>query len=138
MQSANTLVLISAALVGLLGAAHLLITLRGPKLLPRDPSLKPAMERVSPKITRQTTMWRAWMGFNFSHSMGALLFGLVYGYLALFQGALLFQTVFLQALGLVTLVSYVALARLYWFVTPLIGTSLALLCYLAGMGLAHA
>ena len=136
MPATNLLVLISAVLVGLLGTGHLLITLRGPKLLPRDPSLKPAMERVSPTITRQTTMWRAWMGFNFSHSMGALLFGLVYSYLALLQGELLFQSVFLQALGLVTLVSYVVLARLYWFITPLIGTSISLLCYVTGLVLA--
>ena len=136
MPATNLLVLISAVLVGLLGTGHLLITLRGPKLLPRDPSLKPAMERVSPTITRQTTMWRAWMGFNFSHSMGALLFGLVYGYLALLQGELFFQSVFLQALGLVTLVSYVVLARLYWFITPLIGTSISLLCYVTGLVLA--
>src|SRR5438046_6957052 len=28
-------------------------------------------------------MWRAWVGFNASHSMGAMLFGLVFAFLAL-------------------------------------------------------
>ncbi len=28
------------------------------------------MQQVSPVITRQTTMWKAWVGFNASHSYG--------------------------------------------------------------------
>ena len=27
---------------------------------------------------------KAWIGFNISHSLGALLFGVIYGYLAVF------------------------------------------------------
>jgi hypothetical protein len=46
-------------------------------------------------LTRQTTMWRAWIGFNASHSMGAVFFGLVYGYLALLHVELLFRSPFL-------------------------------------------
>ena len=33
--------------------------------------------------TKETTMWRCWVGFNASHSMGLILFGLAFGYLAL-------------------------------------------------------
>jgi hypothetical protein len=129
---------ISAVIPGLLGLGHLILTFVGPKLLPRDRSLRAAMEAVSPVITRQTTIWRAWIGFNVSHSMGAMLFGLVYGYLALAHTDLLFGSVFLQALGLVTLSAYVVLAKLYWFVTPLLGTSVALGCYVLSLALAWA
>jgi hypothetical protein len=127
------LVAVSAAIVGLLGAGHLVLTFWGPKLLPRDRSLRGAMERTELVITKQTTVWRAWIGFNASHSMGALLFGLVYSYLAVAHDELLFQSFFLQAVGLSMLITYVVLAKLYWFITPFLGTSVALACFLAGV-----
>ena len=134
-MAASILILISATIIGLLGTAHLILTYRGPKLLPREPSVKESMERVHPRITSQTTMWRAWLGFNASHSLGAMLFGAVYGYLALQQPALLFGSTFLQVLGLLVLVAYVLMARAYWFRTPLAGTSLALACYVVALAL---
>ncbi len=48
-------------------------------------------------------MWRCWMGFNASHSMGLILFGLIYGYLALAHDQLLFRSPFLLLVGLVML-----------------------------------
>jgi hypothetical protein len=127
------LIAISATIVGSLGVAHLVLTYRGPKLLPRDRELRTSMESTHPVITRQTTMWRAWIGFNVSHSMGAILFGLVYGYMALAHGPLLFGSMFLQAVGLATLVAYVVLAKAYWFLTPLVGTLTSLGCFIAGI-----
>jgi hypothetical protein len=35
-------------------------------------------------------MWKAWIGFNASHSFGLILFGTVYAYLALAHGSFLF------------------------------------------------
>ncbi len=122
-----------AAIVGTLGTAHLVLTFWGPKLLPRDRSVREAMEGCSLVITDQTTYWRAWIGFNASHSLGAILFAAVYGYLALFHVEFLQQSRFLLGLGVATLLSYVALAQRYWFITPLIGTSSALALFLAGI-----
>lgn len=51
-------------------------------------------------------MWKAWVGFNASHALGAILFGLVYGYLALLHLAFLFQSWFLLAVGFALLVGY--------------------------------
>lgn len=130
------LVTASAAIVGALGCAHLLLTYFGPRLLPRDRQLIAAMDRVSPVLTRQTTIWRCWIGFNVSHSLGAILFGLVYGYLALELPAVLFGSRFLLAVGGATLAAYVLLAIRYWFVTPLVGTALALACFVAAVALA--
>jgi hypothetical protein len=53
------------------------------------------MSATAPVISRETTMWKAWIGFNASHSLGAILFGLVYGYLALAHPAFLFPIPFL-------------------------------------------
>ena len=133
---ASLLVAAGAGILGLLGTAHLVITFFGPKLLPRDPSLVERMQLVSPVITKQTTMWKAWIGFNASHSMGAMLFGLSYGYLALAHGDLFFSSIFLQLLGLAMAAGFVVLAKLYWFVTPLVGSTLSLVLYVAGLALA--
>lgn len=123
---------LSAAVVLLLGLVHLLYTFRGPKLHPRDPDLIARMMAVSPVITRQTTMWRAWIGFNASHSFGAILFGALYGYLAIWHSAFLFQSWFLLALGFTLLLAYTVIARLYFFRTPFWGIVLAAALYLAG------
>lgn len=123
----------SAAVILLLGSAHLLFTFRGPAFLPRDRALKARMDEVVPVISRETTMWKAWVGFNASHSAGAILFGAVYGYLALLHPAFLFASHFLLALGALTLCGYLALARRYWFRTPFRGILLALVLYVAGL-----
>src|SRR5262245_17683262 len=91
---------LSAGILFALGLLHLVYTFRGPKLTPRDPALRARMSEVSPVITKETTMWRAWVGFNASHSMGAMLFGLIYGFLAVVHGSLLFQSPFLLGVGL--------------------------------------
>jgi len=126
---------VSAFVVLALGSLHLLYTFHGPKLLPRDPSLQSAMQAVSPQITRQTTMWRAWLGFNASHSTGAMLFGLVYGYLALWQSALLFSSWFLCAVGLIHLLGYVWIGSRYWFSVPFRGVLLAAALFATGVAL---
>ena len=36
-------------------------------------------------------MWRAWVGFNATHSLGLILFGALYGYLATRHSAWLFS-----------------------------------------------
>jgi hypothetical protein len=120
----------SALVVFMLGSVHLLYTFRGEKLRPRDAALEAQMKSVSPILTRQTTMWRAWIGFNASHSLGAIFFGLIYGYLALAQSQVLFHSHFLMLVGLALLLGYVALARAYWFSIPFRGILLSLGLYL--------
>jgi hypothetical protein len=62
------------------------------------------MSQIAPVLTKETTMWRCWVGFNVSHSMGLILFGLVFGFLALAHGQLLFHSAFLLVVGLAMLV----------------------------------
>jgi hypothetical protein len=125
------LTLASALIIGLLGTAHLVLTYSGPRLLPRERALRSSMEAVSPVISSHTTIWRCWIGFNASHSMGAMLFGLTYGYLALEPTRLLQSSAFLQVVGACTLAGYVVLAKRYWFNTPLLGATAALLLFVA-------
>lgn len=132
-MTGRILLIASAAIILALGLVHLVFTFRGTRLHPRDAALLARMQEVSPIISRETTMWKASIGFHASHSLGAILFGLVYGYLALVHPALLFGSTFLLALGAATLLGYTWLAKVYWFRIPLTGIALALVCYLAGL-----
>ena len=129
----SSLIVASAAVMLLLGVVHLLYTFRGPYLQPRDAELTARMMAVAPGISQETTMWRAWVGFNVSHTFGLLLFAAIYGYLAVRHSAFLFQSWFLLVAGLALLAGYAILARIYWFSAPLRGVGFAALLYLAGI-----
>jgi hypothetical protein len=131
--AAKLLMLASAGIIFLLGAMHLLYTFTGNLLTPRDPALQITMTQISPVISKQTTMWRAWIGFNATHSMALLLFGIVFGYLALAHAEILFASPFVLTVGAITLAAFALLSKLYFFRAPLIGVSLALACYVAAI-----
>jgi hypothetical protein len=122
----------SLVLLGL-GAAHLLLTFRGRKLYPRDEALIVALQSATPVLTRQTTMWRMWIGFNASHSFGGILFGLIYAYLALAADDFLFRSVYLQSVGLLVLGGYLFLGKRYWFSVPFRGIVLATALFSLGI-----
>lgn len=128
----------SAGIILTLGVIHLVYTFWGPKLAPRDPALQVSMSQISPVITKETTMWRAWVGFNASHSMGAILFGLIYGFLAIAHSQLLFRSPFLLIVGLAMLGGFFVLGKVYWFSVPFTGISISLACYVASIAASRA
>jgi hypothetical protein len=136
--AARILMVLSASIVLTLGVLHLVYTFWGPSLTPRDPALQISMSQISPVMTKETTMWRCWVGFNASHSMGLISFGLVFGYLALAHGQLLFQSPFLLVVGLAMLGGLVVLCKVYFFGAPLAGISISLACYVASIALSWA
>jgi hypothetical protein len=83
-------------------------------------------------------MWRAWIGFNASHSLGAILFGLIYGFLALVHSQLLFQSPFLLVVGLAMVGGFFVLGKVYWFSIPFIGIGISLACYVASIAMSRA
>jgi hypothetical protein len=134
---AKILMVLSASIIFSLGVIHLGYTFWGPNLTPRDPALQISMSQTSPVITNETTMWRCWRGFNASHSMGLILFGLVFGYLALAHSPLLFQSTFLLVVGLAMLGGFVVLSKVYFFSAPLAGISVSFACYVASIALSR-
>jgi hypothetical protein len=109
------LITASVAIMLLLASAHLYLTFFTRAFSPRDASLEAQLKTMTPILTRETTLWRSQIGFHASHSLGVMLFGVVYGYLALSQSALFFHSAFLLTLGAIVLISYLVLAKLYWF-----------------------
>ena len=120
----------------LLGALHAFYTWLDGKdprrLVPGDPETMAAMRSSPLRLSRgATTVWRAWTGFNYSHSLGLVWFGASCAVLAF--GVKLYPIPD-HALILPVLVgaTYTGLAIRYWFKIPAIGAGLATLLLLLG------
>ena len=72
------LIVVGAGIFGLLGTLHLIYTFWGTAFEARDPSVTDAMKSSSIKLTPDTSVWLAWVGFNASHSLGAMIFAGIY------------------------------------------------------------
>jgi|ERR1017187_810135 hypothetical protein len=120
-----------------LGAIHIIYTLmdiRVPrKLTPYDDSVRVSMQKSTLALTKQTTMWRAWVGFNISHGIGVLFFGLIYLTLALSDFTLLSKVTLLPYLAFAVSVSYLVLSVKYWFHIPAIGSGIGAACFLVSL-----
>jgi hypothetical protein len=130
---APLLIAASSAILLFLGAVHVVITCRGPSLTPRDRALGQLMQDVSPMISRETTMWNAWLGFNASHGLGVMLFGAPYLDLALRDGDVLRHERVLQGIGLAGTLTWGLLAFRHWLSVPQAGVSIAALLYVGGL-----
>ena len=130
---AIVLMLVSAAIFFVLGTLHLIYTFLGSKLTPRDPALQKRMGEVALILTKETTVWRCWVGFNASHSMAAMFYGLIYGFLAIAHSSLRFSSPYLLGVGLLMVGGFFALAKAYWFNIPFVGTGISLACYVASV-----
>jgi hypothetical protein len=74
-------------------------------------------------------VWRAWIGFNFSHSLGLLLVAAL-AIWAGFRIKMLPVGVIMPALTLIGC-AYEVLALLYWFRFPAIGVAVGTGCFAA-------
>jgi hypothetical protein len=74
-------------------------------------------------------MWRAWIGFNFSHSLGLLLVA-VLALWAGFRTKMLPVGIIMPALTLIGCV-YEVLGLFYWFRIPAIGVAVGTGCFAA-------
>lgn len=128
------LLVFGGVVFGVLGTLHVVYTLldlRNPRrLVPADPSVAQAMANSALRLSGgRTDMWRAWIGFNFSHSLGVLL---VAG-LAFWAGSR-FNTLPVGVIvPVLTLIGclYLVLALLYWFRIPAIGVAIGTSCFAA-------
>ena len=133
------LLVVGGSIFGTLGLLHAWFTFqdigRPRRLVPADPTLRDAMATSGVRLARGgTTMWRTWVGLNFSHSLGVLLFaacaialglGLTSGRVP--RGLLLLP----PAIGSI----YVFLGVRYWFRVPVAGTALGTLCFVVAWAL---
>ena len=58
------LIIVGASIFGILGLVHLIYTFYTNKFDARKSSVTDAMKKTSPVLTKETTIWDAWVGFN--------------------------------------------------------------------------
>jgi hypothetical protein len=124
---------VGAALFGLLGIVHGVLTLRDlhePRsFTPTDDNLRRAMAEAPLRLAPQTTIWNAWLGFNLSHSLGLVIFGTLLGGLALHDFDFVAESLFLRFSAVVVGLIYVVLAVRYWFRVPAVFAAAGTLCF---------
>ena len=123
------LLIIGAATFGVLGALHLYYTFFTNMFMTRDRKVAEAMKATSPLLTDRTTMWATWIGFNGSHSLGAIFIAIFYILLATTHMEVIRETKSFILLAVLIGASYLYLAIKYWFRIPLIGILIATICF---------
>ena len=126
---AKIFILIASSIFLILGITHLVYTFFTNKFLTRDGETNKRMNSTSPILTKETTVWKAWIGFNASHSIGAIFFGVINIYILQNFNVTLEDYPFFCILNISIVGFYLWLANKYWFRIPFWGILLTLFCY---------
>ena len=115
----------------ILGTIHLVYTFFTNKFSSKNRKVITEMKSSHPILTEETTIWKAWIGFNASHSVGVMFIGVINFYLAFEYFSTLQSDHFFFLFNILIISFYVWLAKMYWFKIPLLGTLIALICYIS-------
>ncbi len=74
---ANYLWILGSLIMLILGSIHLYYTFFTNKFFPIKNTLLGEMKEETIFLTKETTIWKAWIGFNASHSIGAIYIGII-------------------------------------------------------------
>jgi len=121
--------IIGSCIYIILAGIHLLYTFFTDKFSVRDRETEERMKKTYPVLTNKTTMWKAWIGFNGSHSTGGIFFGTVNLVFAACYFELLENSIGLLLLTCATSLFYLFLGFKYWFVIPRTGILIASVCF---------
>jgi len=134
---AQILLTVAGTIILLMGTGHFVLTLRDVRrptaFTPTDDAVRLAMQRAQLRFNRRINLWESWLGFNLSHSMGAMMFGGALLFAALVHPDAFLQSAFLRATALLIPVVYLAVALRFWFWGPALGISTVFLCILGAV-----
>jgi hypothetical protein len=113
------------SILGLLHAIYTICDIYWPRrLAPLDRALIDQMASAGVRLARgRTNMWDAWLGFNLSHALGALVFGLVCIGAGVFARRLGLPKATLLIPVLVGVI-YFLLAIRFWFRVPAVAIAI--------------
>jgi hypothetical protein len=113
------------SILGLLHAVFTICDIYRPKYFaPLNPALIDQMALTGVRLARgRMNMWDAWLGFNISHGLGAVIFGLVCVGAGIFARTLALPRATLLIPVLVGVI-YLLLALRFWFRLPAIGIAI--------------
>lgn len=126
---AKYLWLLGALIFIVLGSIHLFYTFFTNKFSSRNTHVISEMKSSHPILTKQTTLWKAWVGFNASHSIGVVFFGIMNLYIAFKYFDILQSDQFFFLLNILTAGFYVWLGKKYWFHIPFLGALISFIFY---------
>ncbi len=101
------------------------------KFAPRDDVVRIGMQATTMRLTNRTTLWKGYMGFHHSHSIGAIFFGLIFLILAVQNFGALVDNLILMRLATVVPLIYLWVSVRFWFRTPTIGIGIGAACFIA-------
>ena len=125
----------------LAGGGHVLATLfdtfRPTYFAPIDSSAKTAVEGTGIRFWRMfpdgggttRSMWRAWLGFNISHGLGAFTFGLLCLLIAAHDFKLIDQIDAIRPLTVAISTAYLTISLRFWFYVPALIAGTATTCF---------
>jgi hypothetical protein len=127
---------IAGAIYVVLGTLHAVFTFMDEKnprrLAPDDPAVTAAMRSSHLRLSGgATTMWQAWISFNLTHSLAAILLGVACLVVAATLGLFAFPVWVPFVLTGISLL-FALIGQRYWFGVPRGGTAVATACLLAG------
>ncbi len=136
---AQVLVVLGASVFAVLGAAHGLLTLRDlahPRAFtPTDESVRFAMQGAKLALNPRANLWKAWLGFNLSHSLGLLVFGAGLLAVAVWHFDAFASSRVLQGVSLAVAATYLTLSLRFWFWGPAVGSGVSLTCFLVAIAI---
>lgn len=113
-----------------LGTIHLYYTFFTNKFSSKNEKVVQEMKLSYPILTKDTTIWKAWIGFNASHSSGAIFIGVINIYFAIKYFTVVQSDHFFFLINILTIGFYVWLAKKYWFKIPFTGILITLICFI--------
>ena len=134
------LIIGGAVIVALLGTGHAVFTLQskpthGP-MMPTNPAVAEAMQiqgglGLAPELN--ISLFRAWIGFNLSHSFGVIAIAAVLLYHAIVDVDAALESLWFVFFAVASPAIYLLLAVTYWFDKPRNAIALASLLIWAGV-----
>lgn len=139
---AQILVIIASLIFVLLGGFHGFLTLKDlinpTAFTPTDPALREAMQQSRIALHPGVNLWKAWIGFNVTHSLSLIFFGAPFLYFGIVKPNIFMSSVILQAIAVLVSAIYVILCIKFFFLTPAIASVIGLICFIVAVGLANA
>jgi hypothetical protein len=127
------LFLVGSLLFSTLGLAHALLAIRDLRIprsfTPTDDNVRLAMVDARLRLAPQTTIWRSWLGFNLSHSLGLVVFGGLLTGIAVRDFDFVARSAFLKTSSVIVALLYFWMAVRFWFWLPATLSAVGAACF---------
>ncbi len=132
VSMSQVLLAVGGGIFLILGSLHGLLTLRDlakPRAFtPTDTRVREAMQDARLSLNPRVNLWKAWLGFNLSHSLGLVVIGSGIVAVAVLDFELFSSSAIVQDATASVAAAYLALSLAFWFWGPVAGSTVSLLC----------